>query len=122
MLRVEPVTLRRNGVLLEPLSHRHAEGLIRCAEDGELWKLRITSVPEPENVGAYIDKALSMPDRLPFAVIDEASGRVLGTTSFHDIVPAIDRLEIGWTWYAKSHQRTHVNKSCKLMLLTHAFD
>jgi RimJ/RimL family protein N-acetyltransferase len=122
MIHIEPVTLEFNGVRLEPLSLAHADGLRAAAEDGELWNLRITSVPEPHNVEAYIRKALEMPDRLAFAVLDAATGAVIGTTSYHDIVPAIDRVEIGWTWYAKSRQRSHVNTSCKLLLLSHAFD
>ena len=122
MAFVEPTTLRLNGVRLEPLGLQHEAGLAAAARDGELWKLRITSVPEPENVRAYIDTALSTDNRRPFAVIDEASGRVLGSTSYHDIVPALRRVEIGFTWYAQSVQRTHVNTTCKLLLLTHAFE
>jgi RimJ/RimL family protein N-acetyltransferase len=122
MIIVEPVTLEFNGVRLEPLSLSHAGGLRAAAEDGELWNLRITSVPEPHNVEAYIHKALEMPDRLAFAVIDASTGVVMGTTSYHDILPGVDRVEIGWTWYAKSRQRSHVNTSCKLLLLSHAFD
>ncbi|HEY0587663.1 MAG TPA: GNAT family protein [Pseudoduganella sp.] len=118
-----PVTLEANGLRLEPLGQQHAEGLREAAQDGELWKLRITSVPEPHNVEAYIATAHDMrPSRLAFAVIDNATGRVLGTTSYHDIVPAIDRAEIGYTWYRRSVQRTHVNTTCKLLLLTHAFE
>jgi RimJ/RimL family protein N-acetyltransferase len=123
MIQVDPVTLELNGVRLEPLGMQHEAGLRAAAIDGELWKLRITSVPEPENAGAYIDTALGgRPARLAFAVIDIASGAVMGTTSYHDIVPNIDRVEIGYTWYAKSRQRSHVNTTCKLMLLTHAFE
>ena len=122
MIHVAPVTLERNGVRLEPLTQAHAAGLLAAASDGELWTIRVTSVPEPQDVPAYIAKALEMPDRCPFAVIDVASGKVIGTTSYHDILPAIDRVEIGWTWYARSCQRTHVNTTCKLMLLEHAFD
>ena len=91
--------------------------------DGELWNLRVTSVPEPEQVDQYIFKGIEMrPSRFAFAVIDAASGEVLGTTSYHDVVPAIGRLEIGYTWYAKRCQRSHVNTTCKLLLLAHAFD
>jgi RimJ/RimL family protein N-acetyltransferase len=122
MIAVEPVTLEFNGVRLEPLALSHADGLRAAAEDGELWNLRITSVPEPHNVEAYIGKAHEMPDRLAFAVIDASNDTVIGTTSYHDILPAVDRVEIGWTWYAKSRQRSHVNTSCKLLLLSHAFD
>jgi RimJ/RimL family protein N-acetyltransferase len=118
-----PVTLELNGVRLEPLGAQHADGLRAAARDGKLWQLRVTSVPEPEQVDAYIATALEMrPGRFAFAVIDIASGEVIGSTSYHDILPAVDRAEIGYTWYAKSRQRSHVNTSCKLMLLTHAFD
>ena len=122
MIELAPLTLEFNGVRLEPLSMAHAEGLGAAARDGELWNLRITSVPEPQQVGQYIATALAMPNRRAFAVLDIASGAVIGTTSYHDIVPEVDRVEIGWTWYAKSRQRSHVNTSCKLMLLSHAFD
>jgi RimJ/RimL family protein N-acetyltransferase len=122
MIDVRPVTLEFNGVRLEPLSLAHAEGLRAAAADGELWNIRVTSVPEPHNVESYIRDALEMPNRLAFAVIDASSGAVIGTTSYHDIVPAVARVEIGWTWYAKSRQRSHVNTSCKLLLLSHAFD
>ena len=110
---------------LEPLGLQHEEGLKRAAADGELWNLRFTSVPEPANTRAYIEAALSHREaghRFPFVVIESATGEVLGTTSYHDIVPAVDRLEIGWTWYASRVQRTAVNTTAKLLLLTHAFD
>ncbi len=100
----------------------HADGLRAAACDGELWKLRITSVPEPQQAEQYIANALAMTNRLAFAVIDMPTGAVIGTTSYHDIMPEIDRVEIGWTWYAKSRQRSHVNTSCKIMLMTHAFE
>jgi RimJ/RimL family protein N-acetyltransferase len=123
MIHVEPVTLELNGVRLEPLGMQHEEGLRAAAVDGALWQLRVTSVPEPENVAKYIDAAITgRPARLAFAVIDVASGAVMGTTSYHDIVPNIDRVEIGYTWYAKSRQRSHVNTTCKLIMLTHAFE
>lgn len=122
---VQPVILRDHGVRLEPLALAHEEGLRAAAADGELWKIRVTSVPEPENTRAYIETALKMREeghRCAFAVIDDASGRVLGSTSYHDIVPAVRRLEIGWTWYAQSVQRSHVNTTCKLLMMGHAFD
>ena len=122
---VEPVTLSRNGVRLEPLSLDHEAGLRAAAADGELWKLRITSVPEPEQTRDYIETALKMRaegNRFAFAVVDEASERVIGSSSYHDIVPAVRRLEIGYTWYAKSVQRSHVNTTAKLLLMTHAFE
>lgn len=125
MAFVEPVTLSHRGVLLVPLSLDHEAGLAAAAADGELWKLRVTSVPEPEQTRAYIETALKMRDeghRFAFAVTDQASGEVLGTTSYHDILPAVKRVEIGYTWYARRCQRTHVNTTCKLLMLQHAFD
>ena len=122
MIQVAPVTLEFNGVRLEPLVLQHTDGLRRAAMDGELWQLRITSVPEPHDVEAYIRRAMDMQDRVAFAVLDASTGVVMGSTSYHDILPAVDRVEIGWTWYAKSRQRSSVNTSCKLLLLSHAFD
>ncbi len=122
MIRVDPVTLELRGIRLEPLALHHVDGLRAAASDGELWKLRITSVPEPHTTEDYIRAALAMPDRLAFAVVDAATDTVIGSTSYHDILPAVDRVEIGYTWYARSRQRTHVNTSSKLLLLSHAFD
>jgi len=125
MAWVEPVTLALRGVRLVPLGPEHEDGLRTAAADGELWTLRVTSVPAPHETRNYIETALKMraeDSRLAFAVTEETSGRVLGSTSYHDILPAVKRLEIGYTWYAKSVQRTHVNTTCKLMLLTHAFE
>lgn len=125
MAFVEPVTLSAHGVTLLPLSLAHEDGLKAAAADGELWKLRITSVPEPENTRKYIEDALAMREvgnRFAFAVTDSATGEVLGSTSYHDIIPAVRRVEVGYTWYAKSHQRTHVNTVCKLLMMGHAFD
>ncbi|HEY0489949.1 MAG TPA: GNAT family protein [Telluria sp.] len=122
MIQVEAIPLEFNGIRLEPLTPGHANGLRAAASDGALWNIRVTSVPEPHKVEQYIDTALGMQDRVPFAVVDMSSGAVIGTTSYHDILPAVDRVEIGWTWYAQSRQRSHVNTSCKLLLLSHAFD
>jgi RimJ/RimL family protein N-acetyltransferase len=122
MIHAEPVALEFNGVRLEPLRLEHVDGLRLAAADGELWNLRVTSVPEPHRTQAYVHTALETADRIPFAVVDSSSGRVLGTTSYHDILPAVDRVEIGYTWYAQSVQRSQVNTSCKLLLLSHAFD
>ena len=124
-MQVQPITLRGHGLRLEPLSLAHEDGLRAAAADGALWTIRVTSVPEPEATRAYIETALRMQSqgtRLPFAVVDEASGQLLGTTSYHDILPDVRRLEIGYTWYAQRVQRSHVNTSCKLMLMAHAFD
>ena len=125
MAFVEPVTLRDRGIRLEPLALVHEDGLRAAAADGELWKLRITSVPEPQDTRAYIEAALKMREdgnRFAFAVVDDATGKVLGSTSYHDIVPAVKRVEIGWTWYCQSVQRTHVNTTAKLLMMGHAFD
>ncbi|MBK7315629.1 GNAT family N-acetyltransferase [Candidatus Aalborgicola defluviihabitans] len=125
MAFVETITLSARGVELVPLALAHEAGLRTAAADGELWNIRVTSVPEPEQTRSYIESALAMREagnRFAFAVTDQASGQVLGCTSYHDIVPAVKRVEIGWTWYAKSSQRSHVNTTCKLLLLTHAFE
>ena len=126
MLNVQPVTLTDGRVRLEPMSLAHVDALGAAAADGELWKIRVTSVPDPEDTRGYVERALAMREqgnRLPFVVVDLENGnRIVGSTSYHDIVPAVDRLEIGWTWYAKSTQRTHVNTCAKLLLLTHAFE
>jgi RimJ/RimL family protein N-acetyltransferase len=125
MLDVQPVTLGDDRVRLVPLAIAHTDALRAAAADGELWKLRITSVPTPDDTAGYIERALQGQregHRLPFAVLDLGSQQVVGTTSYHDIVPAIDRLEIGYTWYARRVQRTHVNTTAKLLLLTHAFE
>jgi RimJ/RimL family protein N-acetyltransferase len=122
MAFVEPVTLEARGVRLVPLALEHEAGLKAAAADGELWKLRITSVPEPHETRSYIETALATANRFAFAVTDAASGEVLGSTSYHDIVPNLKRVEIGYTWYAARCQRTHVNTTCKLLMLTHAFD
>ncbi len=122
---VSPVTLHANGVELVPLTLAHESGLRAAAADGELWKLRITSVPEPQETRSYIEAALAGRDtnqRFAFAVLDQASGTVLGSTSFHDILPTVKRVEIGYTWYAARCQRSHVNTTCKLLMLTHAFE
>jgi RimJ/RimL family protein N-acetyltransferase len=126
MLDVQPVTLTDGRIRLEPLSLRHVDALAAAAADGELWRLRVTSVPEPGDTRGYVERALAMRDqghRLPFVVVDlENADRIIGSTSYHDIVPAVDRLEIGWTWYARSTQRSHVNTGAKLLLLAHAFE
>ncbi|MEN9397363.1 MAG: hypothetical protein RLZ81_1893 [Pseudomonadota bacterium] len=122
---VQPVELETRGVRLVPLSMAHQAGLAAAAADGELWNLRITSVPTPEQTAQYIADALSMREagnRFAFAVLDATDGTVLGSTSYHDILPAVKRVEIGWTWYARRCQRTHVNTTAKLLMMTHAFE
>lgn len=122
---VQPVVLRENGVRLEPLARAHEAGLRQAAADGALWTIRVTSVPEPDQTLGYIESALHMREqghRFAFAVLDDASGQVLGSTSYHDIVPPLRRVEIGYTWYRKSVQRSHVNTTAKLLLMGHAFE
>ncbi|HEY8795897.1 MAG TPA: GNAT family protein [Gemmatimonadaceae bacterium] len=125
MITLAPVTLEGYGVRLEPLEPTHADALVRAASDGKLWEHWFTSVPEPEQMGEYITEALEgqrTGDMLPWIVRDLSSDDIVGTTRYHDVIAPIDRVEIGWTWYAQSWQRTHVNTACKLLLLSHAFD
>jgi RimJ/RimL family protein N-acetyltransferase len=125
MAFVEPITLIARNVRLEPLSLAHEVGLSSAAADGELWNLRVTSVPMPAQTRKYIEDALAMRDagsRFAFAVIEDSTGQLLGTTSYHDIVPSVKRVEIGYTWYRKSSQRSHVNSTCKLLMMQHAFE
>lgn len=125
MITLQPVTLEFNGVRLEPLAPAHSANLALAAADGALWNVRVTSVPRPDEAAAYVNQALAMRDagtRLPFVIRELSGGKVIGSTSYHDIVTDIDRVEIGYTWYAQSWQRTHVNTSCKLILLRHAFE
>ncbi len=120
-----PTTLTGHGVRLVPMTAAHAPGLAQAAADGMLWQLRVTSVPEPGAEAAYIAAALdgqAQGHMLPFVVLDAASDTVIGSTRYHDILPAVGRLEIGHTWYARRCQRSHVNTACKLLLLAHAFD
>lgn len=125
MIAPAPVSLERNGIRLEPLGPEHRDGLVAAAGDGELWKLWFTSVPDPAGAQPYIDDALKGQregQMLPWAVRDLSDGAIVGSTRYHDIVPAIDRVEIGYTWYAQRCQKSHVNTTCKLMLLSHAFE
>jgi len=115
-------TLSRNRVTLEPLAVKHADDLAIACQDGKLWETATTSVPMPDNVLDYINKAFAMEDRQAFAVIDEISGKAIGSTSYYNILPLAKRLEIGYTWYAKSYWRSYMNTTCKLMLLSHAFE
>jgi len=125
MIAPAPVTLERNGIRLEPLTAAHRAGLAAAAADGELWKLWFTSVPDAAGAEKYIATALKGQEdghMLPWAVRDLVSGDIVGSTRYHDMVPAIDRVEIGYTWYAARCQKSHVNTTCKLLLLSHAFD
>ncbi len=125
MIAPAPVTLERHGIRLEPLTPDHQDALVAAAADGELWKLWFTSVPDAAGARQYIADALKGQQdghMLPWAVRDLATGAIVGSTRYHDMVPAIDRVEIGYTWYAARCQKSHVNTTCKLLLLSHAFD
>ena len=125
MIQPQAITLEGHGVRLEPLSREHHDALERAAADGNLWELWFTSVPAPGETIAYIDNAIQAKaagQMLPFAVRELSTGEIVGSTRYHDIIAAADRVEIGYTWYARAWQRTHVNTACKLLLLSHAFD
>jgi len=125
VIQPAPVTLEGHGIRLEPLTADHQEALAAAVADGRLWELWFTAVPEPERTAAYIAAALEgqrAGDMLPWAVRELTTGAIVGSTRYHDIVPPIDRVEIGYTWYAATWQRSHVNTTCKLLLLTHAFE
>lgn len=125
MITLEPCTLTGYGVTLEPLAPAHADGLAAASSDGRLWELWFTAVPEPAQMGDYIAQALDgqrAGHMLPWAVREQTAGAIVGSTRYHDIVPEIDRVQIGYTWYAARWQRTHVNIACKLLLLAHAFE
>jgi N-acetyltransferase len=125
MIVLNPVQLEGFGIRLEPLAPLHREGLASAAADGRLWELWYTSVPKPEESDGYIADALEgqrAGHMLPWAVREMGTGAIAGSTRFHDIAASIDRVEIGYTWYAAQWQRTHLNTACKLLLLTHAFE
>ena len=110
---------------LEPLAPAHEEGLRAATGEGRLWELWFTAVPAPDQTPRYVADALADQQAgrmLPWAVRELTTGTVVGSTRYHDIVPTIDRVEIGYTWYATRWQRTHVNTACKLLLLGHAFE
>jgi RimJ/RimL family protein N-acetyltransferase len=125
VIQLKPVVLEGHGVRLEPLAEAHHDGLVAAASDGRLWELWFTGVPRPEETRAYIADAQAGQEKghmLPWAVRELGSGALVGSTRYHDVLAAIDRVEIGYTWYARRWQRSHVNTSCKLLLLAHAFD
>ena len=125
MIELHPATLEGHGVRLEPLEPGHADALAAAAMDGKLWELWYTSVPDPTGTAKYIADALAGRDAghmLPWVVRELSTGTIIGSTRYHDIIASVDRVEIGYTWYAKSWQRTHVNTACKLLLLTHGFE
>jgi N-acetyltransferase len=125
VIKVRPEQLEGHGVRLEPLSLEHEKGLIEAANDGRLWELFFTSVPQPEQAKKYIDDALKgqqQGEMLPWAVRDLKTNTIVGSTRYHDIIAAADRVEIGYTWYAQRCQRTHINTACKLLLFSFAFE
>jgi RimJ/RimL family protein N-acetyltransferase len=125
MINVQPIVLEGHGIRLEPLTDAHHDALTTASADGRLWELWFTAVPPPEGMRAYIADALKAQREghmCPWVVRDVASGAIVGATRYHDIAPAMERVEIGHTWYAESRQRTNVNTTCKLLLLAHAFD
>jgi RimJ/RimL family protein N-acetyltransferase len=125
MITPNAVTLEGHGVRLEPMTREHAAALGNAASDGKLWELWFTTVPTIDGVPAYIDAALegqAAGTMLPWVVRELTSNEIIGSTRYHDIITAVDRVEIGYTWYAKKWQHTHVNAACKMLLLTHAFE
>jgi len=125
MKKPQPITLEGHGVRLEPMIDAHAGALNSAAADGQLWTLWYTSVPAPNETAKYIATALEGQQAghmLPWVVRDVKTNAILGSTRYHDIILAADRVEIGYTWYGATWQRSHVNTSCKLLLLGHAFD
>lgn len=125
MIHPRPAVLEGRGIRLEPLREDHHDALVAAAADGRLWELWFVAVPAPDQVRTYlVDAIKGQTDghMLPWVVRDLSIGAIVGSTRYHDIVPAIDRVEIGFTWYAQSRQRTSVNTTCKLLLLAHAFD
>ena len=125
MIAPAPATVEGHGVRLEPLSGEHRDGLKAAAADGKLWELWFTTVPAPDETDAYIAAALqgqAAGHMLPWAVRELKSGQIVGSTRYHDIIAAADRVEIGYTWYAQRCQRSHVNTACKLLLFEFGFE
>jgi RimJ/RimL family protein N-acetyltransferase len=120
-----PIVLERDGIRLEPMTAEHASDLAAVAADGKLWELWYTAIPEPAGLAKYVADALAGQENgvmLPWIVRDVARNAIIGTTRYHDVMPASDRVEIGYTWYGASWHRSHVNTTCKLLLFAHAFD
>jgi len=120
-----PIRLQDDHVVLEPLSTEHASALEAAAADGELWNLFVTSVPPPGQAASYIEKALqgqAEGHMLPFAIREKRSGEIVGSTRYYEFAPELPRLAIGYTWYAKRWQKSHLNTACKRLLLEHAFE
>ena len=122
---VKPVTLQGRIVRLEPLSLDHLDDLARVAFEGNLWRWTVVQPTDVDGLRAWIEAAVAAAEagaEMPFATIDQASGRAVGSTRFMSIVPEHRRLEIGWTWVALAHQRTGANREAKLLQMTHAFE
>ena len=120
-----PIKLKGNHATLEPLAREHTDELIAAASDGELWKLWYTTVPAPDKMAANVEFRLDLQAKgslQPFVVRSTASGKLIGATTYCNAVETNKRVEIGYTWYAKSAQRSAINTECKLLLLTHAFE
>jgi len=125
VINPQPITLEGNGVRLEPMTLEHEADLAAAVADGRLWELWFTAVPAPGDTAKYIATALQGQKdglMLPWVVRELSEGKIIGSTRYHDIVAAIDRVEIGYTWYGKRWQKSHVNTACKILLLGHAFD
>jgi RimJ/RimL family protein N-acetyltransferase len=125
MIQLQPTVLEAEGIRLEPMRETHRDALMTAAADGRLWELWYVAVPAPDETAAYIADALTGQEAghmLPWVVRDTGTGAIIGSTRYHDVAAHIDRVEIGYTWYSQSRQRTHVNTTCKLLLLAHAFD
>ncbi len=125
MTPLSPITLRDEHVSLEPLRLGHVPALEAAAADGELWNLWFTSAPAPGQALAYVEKALRGQAEgimLPFVVREASSGEIVGTTRYYDFAAELPRLAIGYTWYAKRWQKSHLNTACKRLLLRHAFE
>jgi N-acetyltransferase len=121
----EAISLKGEHAILEPLSRDHHDALVEATRDGELWKLWYTTIPSPEGMQAEIQRRLDLQQAgsmLPWTVRSNATGKIVGMTTYMNIDSENRRVEIGSTWYARSAQRTALNTECKLMLLTHAFE
>jgi N-acetyltransferase len=122
---VAPVTLAGRIVRLEPLGHEHLEGLAAVAFDPSIWRWTIARPTDIAGLRAWLETALANAaagSELPFATVDAATGKPIGSTRFLSIVPEHRRLEIGWTWIAPSHQRRGANQEAKFLQLRHAFE
>jgi N-acetyltransferase len=122
---VSPIVLEGAHVRLEPLAKSHLAGLVEAGLDEELWKWIPIPVRTHHEMAAYIETALDEQERgvaLPFAIVEKATGRVIGSTRYGNIDRGHHRVEIGWTWVARDWQRTAVNTEAKYLLLKHAFE